>query len=721
MYKITIILAMALLSVCSHAQSRLFTIEDATGLNRSLSPKRLSQLQWCGGSMNFSLVEGNYLISESVKSAARDTLLDLNKLNGQLTEMKTDSLKRFPAVTFSSPSDLWFVQKGQIFNYSLEKKRMRTLNSYNPKGENVEIDPEQFHVAFTLDHNIFVSVDGEEKQVTVDGKVGLEYGTSVHRNEFGISKGLFWSPKGDLLAFYRMDESMVSDYPLVDIDTRMAEVAPTKYPMAGMTSHEVTIGVYNPASGSTIYLNTEKPADQYLTNITWSPDQKFIYVAVLNRDQNHLWLNQYDATDGTFVKTLFEESSDSYVEPQHELYFLPDHPNSFVWMSDRNGYNHLYLYDTNGELIRQLTKGEWVVTNFTGFDPKGTTAFFMCTKNNPLGDFMYSVDLHSLELTEITKSPGSHRVLLSDDANYILDTYSSLTVPSVTELLDARGRQIRMVQESPDPLEGYELGKTEIFSIPNEDNIDLYCRLIKPVGFDATKQYPVFIYVYGGPHSQLVTDSWLGGGGFFLNYMAQQGFVVFTLDNRGTANRGTAFEHAIFRQVGTAEMADQMSGVNYLKSLPWVDTTRIGINGWSYGGFMALTMALRNPGQFPVVVAGGPVVDWKYYEVMYGERYMDTPEANPDGYKTSCLLNYVKDLTGDILIIQGYQDNTVVPQNALNFIKRCVEEGKQVDFFLYPNHPHNVRGKDRVHLNTMILDYFNEGLAISDQGLGIRD
>jgi len=705
-----IFLAMALVSLCSHAQTKLLSIEDATGLNRALSPKRLSQLQWCGDSPHFSFVDGNCLISQSVKSSARDTILNLDALNKQLPELNSDSLRRFPAITFSSPGSLWFVQKGQIFRYSLDEKKMQVANKFNPKGENVEIDPEQFHVAYTIDHNIFVAIDGGEKQVTTDGKIGLEYGTSVHRNEFGINKGLFWSPKGDLLAFYRMDESMVADYPLVDIDSRIAEVAPTKYPMAGMTSHEVTVGVYNPASGSTIYLNTGKPVEQYLTNITWSPDQKFIYVAVLNRDQNHLWLNQYNATDGNFVKTLFEETSESYVEPQHELFFLPDNPERFVWMSDRDGYNHLYLYSTKGELIRQLTKGEWVVTDFTGFDPKGVTAYFMCTKNSPLGDFLYKVDLQTLELTEITKAPGSHRVLLSDDAKYILDTYSSLTVPSRTDLLDNRGKLIREIQQSPNPLEGYELGETTVFPIPNAEGVDLFCRLIKPVGFDSTKRYPVFIYVYGGPHSQLVTDTWLGGGGFFLNYIAQQGYVVFTLDNRGTANRGTAFEHAIFRQVGTAELADQMCGVSFLKSLPWVDTTRIGINGWSYGGFMALTMALRNPGQFPVVVAGGPVVDWKYYEVMYGERYMDTPEANPVGYDTSCLLNYVKDLTGDILIIQGYQDNTVVPQNSLNFLKKCVEEGKQVGFFLYPNHPHNVRGKDRVHLNTMIMDYFNENL-----------
>jgi len=710
----TIFMALAICSVFSHAQTKLFTIEEATGLNRSLYPERLNQLQWCGNSGHFSWVSGDYLISESVKSAVQDTILFLAILNEKLKGLHVDSLKRFPTVTFSSPESVWFTHDGRIIRYQMDDQMMERVNSFNPKGTNVEIDPVQFHIAYTVDHNIYVTIDGSEKQVTVDGASGLEYGVSVHRNEFGISKGLFWSPKGNRLAFYRMDESMVTDYPLVDIEERIAEVTPTKYPMAGMTSHEVTIGVYTPALGSTIYLKTGKPVDQYLTNITWSPDEQFIYVAVLGRDQNHLWLNQYNASDGAFVKTLFEERSDTYVEPMHGIYFLPDDPGRFVWMSDRDGFNHLYLYKTTGELVHQLTKGEWVVTDFTGFDPKGEKAYFMCTRNSPLGEFLYGVDLQSLEMTEITKVPGSHRVAMSSDAKYILDTYSSSTVPSLTQLLDNRGKLIRVVKESQDPLKEYNLGEATIFTIPGENNTPLYCGLIKPVDFDSLKKYPVFIYVYGGPHSQLVTDSWMVGGGFFLNYMAQQGYVVFTLDNRGTSNRGTAFEHAIFRNLGTCELADQMTGVNYLKSLSWVDTTRIAINGWSYGGFMALTMALRNPGQFAVVVAGGPVIDWKYYEVMYGERYMDTPETNPEGYKTACLLNYVDDFSGDILIIQGYQDETVVPQNALNFLKKCVEKGKQVDFFLYPNHLHNVRGKDRVHLNTMIVEYVNEGLGIRD-------
>lgn len=710
MIRKTFLLTGLLVPLCFQAQTKLLTLEDASGLNRAIYPERLNQLQWRGEGSCFAFVKDNYLLSEGLDPGNQDTLLTLEDLNARLARHITDTLSRFPSVTFSSKSKFWFEQKGNIFRFDLDTRMTELVNSFSPGGSNVEIDPESLNVAFTKDNNIFVAIGGEERQVTFDGKPGLVYGTSVHRNEFGIHKGLFWSPGGRRLAFYRMDETMVTDYPLVNIDSRIAGLQNTKYPMAGMASHEVTVGIYNPVKDTTVYLATEVPSDWYLTNLTWSPDEKYVCIVVLNRDQNHLWVNLYDAIHGGLVRTLFEETSDSYVEPQHGLFFLQDDPQRFVWLSDRDGFMHLYLYSINGELIRQLTSGEWVVTGFTGFDPGNKKGFFHCTMNSPLSESFYSVDLKNGALTEITSVPGSHHALLSDDAEYLLDTYSSPAVASRTDFITAKGNIVRTVHESPDPLSAYDLGETTVFSIRNTEGNDLYCRLIKPPGFDPGRRYPVFIYVYGGPHSQLVTDTWLHGGTFFMNYVAQQGYLVFTMDNRGTSNRGSAFEKAIFRNVGACELADQMAGVDYLKSLPYVDSTRIGINGWSYGGFMALTMMLRNPGRFAVTVAGGPVTDWKYYEVMYGERYMDTPETNPEGYAASSLLSLAEHVTGKILIIQGYLDETVVPQNALDFLEKCVEKGKQVDFFLYPDHPHNIRGKDRIHLNTMIINYFNQYL-----------
>jgi dipeptidyl-peptidase 4 len=692
------------------SQLKSLTIEDATSMNRKLFPASLSQLQWKGAAGKFTWTAKSSLIEAGIKEAKPDTILKLDTLNFYLKQAGVEALSAFPAIYYTDGDHFYFTAKGQVVLFDLARKSATILNSYDKDAQNADLEPKTWRVAFTKGNNLYIADKGKETAVTTDTAKWVLYGQSVHRNEFGINKGTFWSPMGNLLAFYRMDESMVTDYPLVDISTRIAELTPVKYPMAGMKSHEVTVGVYNPASGTTLYLKTTGPKDQYLTNITWSPDEKSVYIAVLNREQDHLRLNQYNAETGDFVKTLFEETNPKYVEPLTGMFFLPGTSGQFIWQSQHDGYNHLYLYSSDGSLIRQLTSGPWVVKELKGSDEKGTRIFFMCNRDNPLDNLLYSCEIKTGSLKQITKNPGTHRTLIGPKAEAFLDSYSSLTIASQAELLDENGKTTRILLENKNPLADYSLGETSVFPIKNHDGTDLYCRLIKPAGFDPQKKYPVIIYVYGGPHSQMITDSWLGGGGFFLNYLASQGYIVFTLDNRGTSNRGLEFEQAIFRNVGTPEVSDQMEGVAYLKSLPWADSTRIGINGWSYGGFMTLSMFLRHPGVFKTAVAGGPVIDWKFYEVMYGERYMDTPESNPDGYKTASVLNYVKDLKGKVLIIQGYQDETVVPQNSLSFLKKCVDEGIQVDYFVYPGHEHNVRGKDRVHLNRMITDYFNEHL-----------
>jgi dipeptidyl-peptidase-4 len=710
MKKTTLFILTVMLPLFIAAQTKLMTIEEATGMNRKLFPVSLSQLQWTKSPESFAWVARNSLVLGSVKTDTRDTVLRLDTLNNRLKAVGAEPLQSFPTIAFTTPGDFFFTSKGAVIRYDLSTHRAAILNSFDKNGENADLEQTGWKVAFTRNNNLFVSIKGTEIAVTKDENPGIVNGKTVHRNEFGIEKGTFWSPNGNLLAFYRMDESMVTEYPLVDISKRIAEPAPTRYPMAGMTSHHVTIGIFDPSTSATYWIKTEGPADQYLTNITWSPDEKYIFVAVLNRDQNHLWLNQYEVTTGNFIKTLFEETSEKYVEPLAGMYFVPGKSGRFVWQSPSDGFNHLYLYNSDGTLSGQLTKGNWVVKDFTGFDAEGTTAFFSCNDPDPLDNQFYACDLKTGKLTRITREAGTHRVLVSPDGKYFLDAFNNLATPNQVDLLDRKGTAVRALLEPSNPLKDYRLGETTIFTVKSDDQTDLYCRMIKPVGFDPARKYPVIIYVYGGPHSQLITNSWLGGAGLWLNYLAEQGFVVFTLDNRGTSNRGAAFEQAIFRNLGSVEVADQMKGVAYLKSMPWVDTTRIGLNGWSYGGFLTLAMHLRNPGTFKVAVAGGPVIDWKYYEVMYGERYMDTPETNPDGYNTACILNYVKNLKGKVLIINGDTDGTVVPQNELSFLKKCVDEGIQVDYFVYPGHEHNVRGKDRVHLNRKITDYFLEHL-----------
>jgi len=690
----------------------MLTIEDASRMNRELYPKYLRNLQWRGESDQFSWTDDNKVISGNVKNENREVILDLDDLNGILSSNGYDSARYVPSITWIDVENMLFTMKNKVFTYDLKTKNLKKVNEYEKGVQNTGIDLNTFNVAYTKDNNLFIAKDGKPIPVTNDDDPGIINGQAVHRVEFGIYKGIFWSPKGNLLAFYRKDETMVTNYPQVDIDTRIAELDNIKYPMAGMTSHEVTLGIYDIRANTTHFINTGEPVDQYLTCITWSPDENYIFIGVLNRDQNHLKLTKYDAKTGQLVKTLFEEKDDEWVEPEHELYFLNNNPDQFIWFSERDGYNHLYLYDIEGNLIKQLTHGEWTVTQYLGSDLDEKKMFYVSNEGDPIGRQIFSLEIKSGKKIKLSTPKGRHSGIPSKSGKYIIDTYSSFTENVAREylLLDAKGKVLQTIQEDSDPLSDYALGETSVFTIKNKEGIDLYCRMIKPPDFDPAKIYPVLLYVYGGPHSQLVTDSWLAGGGFFLNFMAQQGYIVFTLDNRGTGYRGLEFEQAVFGNLGKAEVEDQMAGIEYLKSLDFVDAGRIGVNGWSYGGFMTLSLMLKQPETFKVGVCGGPVTDWKYYEVMYGERYMDTPETNPEGYDESSLLNKTQNLAGDLLIIHGTKDPTVVWQNSLSFVENCIKNGIQLDYFVYPGHGHGVGGKDRLHLNIKIANYFFDNL-----------
>ena len=701
---------LCLITAISSAQEKMLTLEDITYQNRSIFPKSLNRLTWMGESDNFSYIEGNYLVMASAEKEGSDTVANLDDLNAGLADLKLDSIRRFPSTDYVDDYKFRFRHAGKALVYDIITRNLVVvgdLENMDEKAKNITVPEKSHWVAYTAGNNLFMIRGGKKRQITGDDNEGIVNGQTVHRVEFGIDRGIFWSPDANYIAFYRKDETMVTDYPLVDITPRIAEAGNTKYPMAGMASHHVTLGVYDIANDKTVFMKTGEPKDQYLTCVTWDPSEKYIYIALLNRDQNHLRLNKYDILTGEQVQTLFEEKDEQYVEPMHPLHFMESDPDRFLWFSKRSGYQHLYLYNTEGEMLNRITEGDWEVTGFLGFDGKEKNIFITGTKESPIEEHIYRVEFKSGKMTRISAEHGSHSGLVSASGDWIIDSYSSTETARAYTLTDRKGNKVRDLLATEDPLKDYKLGEMEIFTIEANDGADLYCRLIKPAGFDPSEKYPVFIYVYGGPHSQLVSDSWLGGARLFLHYMAQQGYVVFTMDNRGTAHRGVDFEQAIFRNLGTLEVEDQMKGVEYLRSLEYVDNERIGVDGWSYGGFMALSMALKNPGIFKAVCAGGPVIDWKYYEVMYGERYMDTPESNPEGYLNASLLNYIDNIEDNILIIHGTMDPTVVPQNSLSFLKACVDRGKQVEYFVYPGHPHNVRGKDRMHLYEKIRMFFD--------------
>lgn len=691
-------------------QDKLLTLKDCIYMNPSILPKTINQLQWIGEGDEYVFVKQDTLFKVVVATGVQIPLTSLDDLNAGMADIEVDSVKKFPKFTLIEDTKFSFFEKNKLFLFDLISKNLSFLNYYYEGGENLDVCNETFAIAYTLENDLFVGLDNEQIQVTNRDSAGVVNGQTVHRNEFGIHKGTFWSPKGNYLAFYRKDESAVSNYPLVDISKRVATVENTKYPMAGMKSEKVTLGVFDVKERKTIFIKTGQPADQYLTSVTWDPSEKFIYIALLNREQNHLQLNKYNAITGDFVYTLFEETNDKYVEPENPLYFLNENPGEFIWFSERDGFQHLYLYSVSGNMLKQLTTGNWVVTELIGIDAIDKFVYFSGTKDSPIEQQIYSVEIKTGKISRVSRNHGTHYGMLASSGKYLIDVFSSTEVSKEYRIIDPIGNVLKVLQKNENPLQDYKLGETTIFTLKADDGTDLYCRLIKPADFNPSKKYPVYFYVYGGPHSQLVNDSWLGAAGLFQNYMAQQGYVVFTMDNRGTANRGLVFEQAIFRNLGTIEIADQMKGVEYLKSLNFVDPERMGIDGWSYGGFLTISMILKHPGLFKIASAGGPVIDWKYYEVMYGERYMDTPKENPDGYKNASLLNYTDRLQDRLLIIQGAMDETVVWQNSLSFIKKCVDDGKQVEYFVYPGHEHNVRGKDRMHLYEKLLKYYDENL-----------
>lgn len=699
------------------AQTKLLTLEEAIIKQKTtLAPAKLRQLQWIKGNDQFYYVDKkdntDVLIVQGATDKEPSMQLSLVELNEAMTRSNLKALKAFPIISWIDKNKMRFDWDKQTIRYEFKSKLaiVESTSALNETAENMDKADKTNYLAYTINNNLFVFDGKNELIVTNDADENIVNGKSVHREEFGIMKGTFWSPEGDLLAFYRMDQRMVTDYPIIDWTVRPAKNNNIKYPMAGDKSHEVTVGVYNVNTGKSIFLQTGEPKEQYLTNICWSPDQQHIYIAVLNRGQNQLKLNSYSSVTGLFEKTILEEKNDKYVHPMNPMVFVPKHPDQFIWQSEKDGYNHLYLYNLNGNLIRQLTKGNWVVTGMNGFDPKGSRVFYTSTTEGPITRNVYVVDLKKGISTRITAGDGTHFSYLSESGKYLVDNFQSTTVPRETAIYSAQGKKANTIRVAADPLKEYKLGAMRIFKLKSESGEDLYCRLYKPVDFDSTKKYPAIVYLYNGPNVQLINNTWNAQGDLWFQYMAERGFVIFTLDGRGSGNRGLAFEQATFRHLGTEEMKDQLTGVHYLQQLNYIDTSRMGIFGWSFGGFMTTSIMTRYPGIFKVAVAGGRVMDWSYYEIMYTERYMDTPQENPKGYEEAKILKYVDNLKGKLMVIHGTSDDVVVWQHSLMFLKTCIDKGKQVDYFVYPGHEHNVIGKDREHLFQKITDYFMQNL-----------
>lgn len=744
-------------TISSAQEKKTFTLNDVIpgGDNYfNLVPKSMPGLQWWGDICVRTDIENIKKIdTKSGKESILVTLEEVNealkngempyKLTGHIKPLRTLMAASLPwgdrnVITFTQYDDCTPGQKYMIW-YDFSKKKI--VNLFNLQGEgptNFDFCKENGYMAYTIGNDLYVAHEGDFSSMVnpkVTGNQQQEkdvvYGQAVHRNEFGIMKGTFWSPKGTYLAFYRMDQSMVTDYPQVNTTARIAELVPDKYPMAGMTSHKVTVGIYNVKDGKTIYLQAGDPTDRYFTNISWGPDEKSVFVIELNRDQNHAQLVQYDAVSGQKIGVLYEEKHTRYVEPQHPLIFLPWDDSQFIYQTQRDGFNHLYLMDTKTKLKGEwktgkdsedqyceylktipLTEGNWLVQDVLGFNTSRKEIIIASTEISPLQTNIFSLNVKNGKRTLIGMEDGTHQAKLSASGTYLIDYFTSNNVPREISILPTTGKKGTTLFTATDPLkENYNLPEITVGTIKAADGeTDLYYRLIKPVNFDPNKKYPAIIYVYGGPHAQMIHNTRFYDARGWDLYMAQQGYVMLTVDNRGSDNRGIKFENCTFRHLGTEEMKDQVQGAKFLQSLPYVDADKIGVHGWSFGGFMTTNLMLTYPDIFKVGVAGGPVIDWQFYEVMYGERYMDTPQANPEGYKESNLRLKAGNLKGRLEVIIGGMDPTCVPQHSISFLRACIDAGTHPDFFIYPEDGHNMMGRDRVHLHEHITRYFLDHL-----------
>ncbi|WP_312090853.1 DPP IV N-terminal domain-containing protein [Chryseobacterium sp.] len=700
-------LFMVLLGGTALAQTQKFTMAEAVnGLRTNLAVKSISQFSWSDDSKSYIQgVKGGYLITD-LKNNKQDTLISLYQVNKNFPDKK---LKALPPVKFTNKANGYFTANNTMYWVEKSGNEWKIKKNYSLDAEatNVKTLADNQTIVYTVKNNLYLNKNGKITSITNDSNENIISGQAVHRNEFGINEGIFASPNSENIAFYRMDQTMVADYPVIDWSVTPAVNHNIKYPMAGKTSHEVSLGVYNIKNQNTTFLKVDGEKDQYLTAITWSPDSKYIFVGVLNRGQNHMKMNQYDASTGNFVRTLFEETNDKYVEPQHPLLFFPNSNTDFIWQSQRTGYNHLFHYNLEKGLVSQITKGDWLVTDILGFNEKKKDIYYVSTQETPLERHIYRVNWNNFKTQRLDSAEGMHSAVLSSDGNYVFDMYSNANSPRTANIINTATLKFTNILTSENPLKNYQRPEIKNVTLKADDGTLLYGKIILPTDFDPNKKYPTIVYLYNGPHLQLVTNTFPASGNLWYEYMAQNGYVIFTMDGRGSSNRGLKFEQAVFRNLGTTEMNDQMKGVQYLKSLPYVDSERMGIHGWSFGGFMTTSFMLRYPEVFKVGVAGGPVIDWNMYEIMYTERYMDTPQENPQGYKTANLLDKVQNLKGKLLMIHGAQDDVVVWQHSIKFLKSAVDNGVQMDYFVYPGHQHNVVGKDRVHLMQKVTDYFD--------------
>ncbi len=698
------------------AAQRKVTLDDVLLRPGQFAPRLPRQVQWHPDGVRVVAVEsrngGDALVAKSTDApsgAESDVLATLKDIGAAVGNPK---LANMPAVSFAKNGTLAFdlpdadAKEVVRWHFDIASKKAVRFCAL-PADATASVMTASGDAVYIHHDNLFVRrARGTAIQVTSDGSAEVRYGVSVHREEFGIKDGLWADPTGRKVAFYREDLSPTLPLPLVDWTKDPAAAIPGRYPVAGTPNSKVRVGVvdFSQAAPNSVTWLDFGDADRWYTNVTWSPDGEALYVAIVNREQDAMELTRFSAATGKQDAVLFRETDREWVEPEHGPVFLPQDPTKFLWQSEREGFEQLYLVDVTGKTLVKITPRAVDISDVIGFTEGAVIV--ASSNDDPKTMHAWRANLDGSGMTPLTEGKGRHALTLNPQGTRAIDVWSAMDVPPRIDTVDLKLGKLTNLASSENPLRGRAFGRQEWFEVESPHGGMMQGHRILPPSFDATKKYPVLWYVYGGPHSQLVTDSWMAGANLWLHFMATQGYVVCRIDGHGTPNRGIAWEQSIHRRLGTVEIDDQLAALEAVKALPYIDGERVGLHGWSYGGFMTASLMTRAPSAFKCGIAGAPVTGWDLYETGYGERYMDTPQENEVGYKASDVRTYVKDLKGDLLIIHGTADVTVVWQNTIRLLDAFIRAGREVETMVYPGQLHGLQGPSKVHLYRKMTKWF---------------
>ncbi len=706
-------------------QKKLLNLKDIFSSDK-LKTKVVENIQWQPGGTAFTYTKKDSktgfddIYKMEVKSGKVNLLLEGSSLiyKGEpihMSHYKWTENGKYLLIEGPEKTIWRHSRQAPFYLYDVATKKVIALAHHDIHLRNVKLSPDGKWVGFVRDHNIFVvnlSTD-KEIQITHDGTDNILNGEFdwVYEEEFGLADAWRWSPDSKKIAFWRLDQTRVGVYHLVDdLAGQYNTVFNLKYPKVGTKNSIVKIGVTDIINGKTTWMDIGKNVDIYIPRIYWTNSSNELAMLRLNRPQNRLEILLANTSTGK-SKTIITDSDQDWVDIQDDIQFLK-YKDEIIWTSEKSGYRHIYLYNYNGKLIHQLTSGNWEVSAVAGVSEESNYIYFYGKKESPLQQNIYRVKLDGTGFEKISSQPGWHDADFSPNCKYYIDFFSDVKTPTQTILRNADGSLIRVLEkDNIKALKDYHMVYPEFLTVSTSDGVELNAYMIKPYNFDPHKKYPVLVYGYGGPGSQMVVDRWGGSRTLFHQYMTEKGYIVFCLDNRGTGGRGKAFKNVAFHDLGKWSVHDQIEGAKYLASLPYVDAKRLGFWGWSGGGYLTLMMMTKGAGYFRAGVAVAPVSDFKFYDTIWTERYMGTPADNAKGFKSASVLTYADRLKGKLLIIHGSTDDNVHFQNTLAIADKFQEDLKQFDLMVYPNKNHRISGGNtQLHLFTKISDYFETNL-----------